>query len=123
MPFTGWVAPYGFEPGVVADIAAAARDLSPDLESVPSPSDIRDEALNTDLLLFKRMALVSLRDLDDPITTIKQSLELSSTELSQLFGVSRQAVEGGSIMVFLTAEQKKWPRLRWWFRYSITNLN
>lgn len=91
-PMTGWVASFGFGPGVAASVAACARELLPSAMTIAAPSGLAPEAAGADMVEFQRRALAALRLDDDPLVVIGRELQLNKAELGELFGVSRQAM-------------------------------
>jgi hypothetical protein len=91
-PMTGWVGSFGFGRGIVASVAAFARELVPSSAPIAAPSGLAPEVAEADVVEFQRRVLTSLRLEDDPLVVIGRELQLNKAELGELFGVSRQAV-------------------------------
>ena len=91
-PLTGWVGSFGFGRGIVASVAASARELVPLSTPVAAPSGLAPEVATADVVGFHRRVLAALRLEDDPLVVIGRELQLTKAELGDLFRVSRQAV-------------------------------
>lgn len=91
-PLTGWVGSFGFGRGIAASVAASALELTPLSTPIAVPSGLAPEVGRADLVEFERRVLATLRLEDNPLVVIGRELQLSKTEMGELFSVSRQAV-------------------------------
>jgi hypothetical protein len=93
-PFSTFVGAFGPGPGMalacVAEVRAAIPDLQPLLPPSGEPPDV---PADVDVLRFRRLVDLTVRGLTPPLERLQEALGLSSVELGQLFGVSRQAID------------------------------
>lgn len=93
-PFSRFVGAYGVGPGMavacVAEVRAAVPDLVPLSQPEGAPLVIVPDI---DVLRFRRLVDLTVRGMRPPLDRLRESLGLSSTELGNVFGVSRQAID------------------------------
>ena len=95
-PFSPWVGQFGPGPGTAVAVVAVLREALPDTKPLPMPAH-RDlpnwDVQDTDVVRFYRAVSEALEGSESPLERIRGVLDLNRTELAELFGVRRQAVE------------------------------
>ena len=95
MPFSPLVTGYGEQVGVGVVLIDAVRTLLPGgtplrIDASPGWPDL---PAGTDAARYGRMVDLTLRSMEPPLVRVRELFDLNVTELGDLFGVSRQAVE------------------------------
>jgi DNA-binding transcriptional regulator YiaG len=95
VPFSPLVAGYGEKVGIGVVLIDAVRTLLPGgtplrIDASPGWPDLPTA---TDAARYRRMVDLALRSMEPPLVRVRELFDLNVTELGDLFGVSRQAVE------------------------------
>jgi hypothetical protein len=93
-PFSRFVGRFGPGVGMAAACVARVRDALPELSPIAQPAgDLPEFGETTDVLRFHRLVDLAIRGLEPPLERLQGALSLSSSELGDVFGVSRQAID------------------------------
>jgi DNA-binding XRE family transcriptional regulator len=96
VPFGEWVGALGVRRGTAVAVAAQLRSLLRESKPLTAPNEhaVPGWSINArDAMRFYRAVSDELAREEVPLERIASVLELSRTELAQLFGVRRQAIE------------------------------
>ena len=95
-PFSGWVGRFGAGRGTAVAIVAVLRQALPDTKPLPTPTrgHLPDwHVQDADVVRFYRAVSEALEGGGSPLERIGSAFDLNRTELAELFGVKRQALE------------------------------
>jgi hypothetical protein len=93
-PFSAFVARFGPGTGMALACVARVRETIAELPPLVVPNgDIPEFDHPVDTLRFRRLVDLAIRGMAPPLDRVRDALGLSTAELGELFGVSRQAVE------------------------------
>jgi len=95
-PFSQWVERFGAGLGTAVAMMAVLRETLPDVKPLATPTGRRLPDWNvqdTDVVRFYRSVTEMLEASESPLERIRSVFDLNRTELAELFGVKRQALE------------------------------
>ena len=95
-PFSEWVGSLGAGRGTAVALVELVRRVLPETKPVKTPPKRRRpewEIDGADVVRFYRAVTEFLEQREHPLERVQRVLDLNRTELSRLFGVSRQAIE------------------------------
>ncbi len=89
---TGWVEEFGVGAGTLAAMAAAIRETSDASTPVEPPKGLAIRVEGISPAAWRTAVVDAMGNRLEPLERIRRALELTESELGELFGVSRQAV-------------------------------
>jgi len=93
-PFTRFVAAYGPGVGMAVACLAKVRETIAELPPLPLPnSGLPRFSQPVDVLRYHRLIDLVIRGMAPPLERLQDALGLSTAELGEVFGVSRQAID------------------------------
>jgi transcriptional regulator with XRE-family HTH domain len=95
LPFSPFVAAFGPTLGIGVHAINAVRSVLPGCSTYaldPSPA-WRDLPRGTDIQRYRRLVELALRGMQPPLVRVKELFGLNNSEVADMFGVSRQAVD------------------------------
>lgn len=93
-PFSRFVGGFGAGLGMALACLAKVREAIVELPPlVPPRVGLPRFAHSVDVLRFHRLVELAIRGMAPPLERLQEALGLSTTELAQVFGVTRQAIE------------------------------
>ncbi|MDA8185156.1 MAG: hypothetical protein M0035_12175 [Actinomycetota bacterium] len=93
-PFTRFVAAYGPGVGMAVACLAKVRETITELAPLALPSSgLPRFSQPVDVLRYHRLVDLAIRGMEPPLERLQDALGLSTAELGEVFGVSRQAID------------------------------
>lgn len=93
-PFSRFVGAFGPGPGMAVACVARVREAVEELNPLALPqAGLPAFTGQIDVLKFQRLVGLAIRGAAPPLERVQDALGLSSAELGELFGVSRQAID------------------------------
>lgn len=93
-PFSRFVGAFGPGVGMAMACVAKVREAIAELPPLTVPhAKLPQFSHSVDVLRFYRLVELAIRGLAPPLERLQEALGLSTTELGEIFGVTRQAIE------------------------------
>lgn len=93
-PFSRYVGAFGPGVGMAMACVAEVREAVMELQPLPSPqTGLPRFGDSVDVLRFRRLVDLAIRGMAPPLERLQEALGLSTAELGEVFGVTRQAID------------------------------